>query len=282
MIILSPELARRAASASTTLPEEPLDNDAAVARLHAVSARDETLCKIASLVRAVLDEQGFVQVRGIQGPEARRLFPVIATLLGSPYIDPAEGSAVIGAHVRPNEALMGNQLRHLPLHTDYSMLAEPPRLTMSLCLHGDPIAGWGALLVADIEAMCFGIETEPEVQRFTSVSLPFAGRNAQNGVDVLQSPIVSRADGKFVVRYHRSRIRQGFRACNSRPTVEQSATMVAFERWAGEYVQTLHPEAGDITVIDNHRTVHARTRCSVVVEADGGTRGRQMEFLFAY
>lgn len=282
MIILSPELARGAARASTELPEEPLDNDEAVARLHAVSARDETLCKIASLVRAVLDEQGFVQVRGLQGREARRFFPALATLLGSPYIDPAEGNAVIGAHVRPNEGLMGNQLRHLPLHTDYSMLAKPPRLTMSLCLQPDAIPGWGALLVADIEAMCFGIESEPEVQRFTSVSLPFAGRNAQNGVDILQSPIVSRNGGKFLVRYHRSRIRQGFRAGNSNPTAEQSTTMVAFERWADEYVQTLYPEAGDITVIDNHRTVHARTRCSVMVEADGSTRGRQMEFLFAY
>lgn len=282
MIILSPELARGAARASTELPEEPLDSDESVARLHASSSRDETLRRIASLARAVLDEQGFVQVRGIEGPEARRFFPTLATLLGSPYIDPAEGSAVIGAHVRPNEALMGNQLRHLPLHTDYSMLANPPRLTMSLCLQADRLPGWGALLVADIEAMCFGIESEPEIHRFTSVSLPFAGRNAQNSIDIFQSPIVSRNDGKFVVRYHRSRIRQGFRAGNSMPTAEQSATMMAFERCAGAFVQTLHPEAGDITVIDNHRTVHARTRCSVVVEADGSTRGRQMEFLFAY
>jgi len=282
MIVLSPEFAREVARSSRALPEERLASSEAVSQLHLASMRDEALGQIAKLVRAVLEEQGFAQLRGLPVLEAAKIFPALATLLGSPYIDPAEGAAIIDAHVRPDEALMGNQLRYLPFHTDYSMLAKPPRLTMSLCLKVDPTPGWGAVLVSDIEAMCFGVESDLEMQRFSSVALPFAGRNARDEIDVFESPILDKVEDKLVVRYHRSRIRQGFRASGSAPTSEQAAVMLAFERSAAACSQTLQPEVGDITVIDNHRSVHARTRCSVTVEQDGTTQGRQMKFLFAY
>jgi len=284
MLLLAPELGSALERCAANLPSEPLSTAAVVERLRSEAAKNETLGKVASLVRAVVEEQGFAQVRGLPLGGATALFPALATHLGSPFIDSAEGSAVIGAHVRPSEALMGNQLRNLPLHTDYSMLANPARLTMSLCIEPDPTPGWGALQIADIGAMCFGVESDPNIQRFMSMSLPFAGRNAVEGIDILDSPIISRdaANGRFLARYHRSRIRQGFHARGTLPTPEQSSMMLAFERQAAESAQTLHLQAGDVTVIDNHRTLHARTRCSIIIKPDGSTFGRQMQFLFAH
>lgn len=282
MLLLAPDLTHALERCSAALPDHPLTTAAAVNCLHGEAAKNGTLGNLSSLVGAVVEEQGFAQVRGLPLEIASKIFPALATLLGSPFIDPAEYSAVIGAHVRPSEALMGNQLRHLPLHTDYSMLATPARLTMSLCIEADPTPGWGALQIADIEAMCFGVESDPDIQKFMSVALPFAGRNATEGIDVIESPIISSdaEKGQFVTRYHRSRIRQGFRARGLTPTPEQSSMMITFERRAAENIQTLHLQPGDITVIDNHRTLHARTRCSVIIKPDGSTLGRQMQFLF--
>ncbi|MBE2180178.1 MAG: TauD/TfdA family dioxygenase [Chthoniobacterales bacterium] len=284
MLLLSPEVTTALRCCASALPTEQLTDTAAVERLRCEALKQAPLGVLASLVRSVVEEQGFAQVRGLPDEGTRVLFPALAALLGSPFIDPAEGSAVIGAHVRPSESLMGNQLRHLPLHTDYSMLANPARLTMSLCIEPDPTPGWGALQIADIEAMCFGVESDLDIQQFMSVALPFAGRNAAEGVDILESPIISRdaASGRFLARYHRSRIRQGFRVRGTLPTPEQSSMMLAFERKAAENVETLHLQSGDITVIDNHRTLHARTRCSIIVKPDGSTSGRKMQFLFAH
>jgi Taurine catabolism dioxygenase TauD, TfdA family len=264
--------------------DEPPVSEAALGKVREAALRCEPLSRIAALTRAVLDEQGFVQVRGLPLGPAQPLFLAFATLLGEPFIDPGIGSALVPAHVRPGEALMGNQLRRLPLHTDYSMMEQPPRLTLSYCVQPDVMPGFGALYVSDIEGVCFGIEADPMIKDLMTVLLPFASRSARDDVDVIERPILSHeaAQDRVVVRYHRSRIQQGFRYQGKRPTPEQCSAMLNFERLADSGVQVLHPEAGDITIIDNHRAVHGRERCSVVVSANGTITGRQMMFLFAY
>jgi hypothetical protein len=264
--------------------DEPTVNEATLGKVREAALRCEPLSRIAALSRAVLAEQGFVQVRGFPLRPAQPLFLAFATLLGEPYVDPGIGSAIVSAHVRPGEALMGNQLRRLPLHTDYSMMERPPRLTMSFCLQPDVIPGFGAVYVSDIESMCYGIETDPRIKDLLTVLLPFAARSARDDVDVIESPILSRdpVQDRVVVRYHRSRIQQGFQYRGRKPTSEQCSAMWDFERLAESGIQVLHPEAGDITVIDNHRAVHGRERCSVELNANGTVTGRQMMFLFAY
>jgi hypothetical protein len=179
---------------------------------------------------------------------------------------------------------MGNQLRFLPLHTDYSMMEEPPRLTMSFCVRPDAVPGFGAVYVSDVESLCYGVETEPGIVDLMNITLPFASRSTRNEIDVIDRPILSRdsVHDTFLVRYHRSRICQGFQCRGRKPTPEQCTAMFNFERMAQSAVRILHPEAGDITVIDNHRTVHGRERCSVELTADGTVTGRQMMFMFAY
>lgn len=284
MLIISPDVCQQLEELALRLPTGDITTVEHITELRNSAAKDSVLQHIAILAAAVLDEQSFVQLRGLRPEVAAAVFPAIGTLLGAIYIDPGIGSALIGAHVKPSASLMGNQLRHLPLHTDYSMLAAPPRLTMSLCLEPDPTPGFGAVQVADIAAMCFGVETDPMIARFFDTALPFASGNEQSGLTMIQSPIISRepSNQKLLVRYHRTRIRQGFVASGTSPSQEQATAMLDFEKAAAGCIQTLYPDAGDITVIDNHRAVHARTRCSVRVDKDGLTRGRQMRFLFTH
>lgn len=284
MLIVSSDYRSTLEIAIANLPAAPLVSDEAVHALKIAADESPALKTFARNVNAVLEEQGFVQIRGLPLEIARKFFPVLGAMVGILFIDPAEGNVIINAHVRPSQELMGNQLRHLPLHTDYSMMANPPRLTVSLCVAPDPSPGWGALQIADIEAIIFGVEQGAGIAPFFQVKLPFAGRNAQSGVDLIETPILSKSKdtGNLLVRYHRSRIRQGFRVLKADPSQEQVAAMIGFERLASERIEMVLPETGDITVIDNHRTLHARTRCSVLIDEDGSARGRQMQFLFAY
>lgn len=284
MLLISPDVCQQLEKLALRLPAGDFTTAEHITALHIAAAEDPVLRHVAKLAAAVMDEQSFVQLRGLKPRVASAVFPAIGSLLGTIYIDPGIGSALIGAHVKPNESLMGNQLRRLPLHTDYCMLAAPPRLTMSLCLEPDPMPGFGAVQVADIAAMCFGVETDPIIARFFDMALPFASGNEQSGLTMIQSPIISRdpTNQKLLVRYHRTRIRQGFVASGRSPSPEQATAMLDFEKTAAAYIQTLQPVAGDITVIDNHRAVHARTRCSVRVDKDGSTHGRQMCFLFTH
>ena len=241
------------------------------------------LVTVSQAATSLIDEQGYVQIVGIPIAQARPLFLGLATLLGAVFIDPAEENALIGAHVRPQQHLMGNQVRALPLHTDYSMMQRPPRLTMSLCTRADRMTGFGSLSVADVEAMVFGLDGDDDVVRFKRVMLPFAARTIGDQVEVIESPIICMEhDGRLVARYHKSRIVQGFRHRNQSPTAEQAKTMRAFEKWIRESVQIMSVDIGYITILDNHRMVHGRERCSVELALDGTTQGRQMLFAFAY
>ena len=283
MLILPSVWAEGLAETAQRLPQEELNAPDALDRLRAEAQLSEPLQRLAALARGVLDEQGFVQIRGFPSEPASSLFPALGSLIGTLFVDPGIGTAIINAHVRPCEKLMGNQLRSLPMHTDYSMFAEPPRFTMSCCVTPDPIPDWGALMVADVEAICFGVERDPQIEAFHTVSLPFAAGNAQSGVDLFESPIISRdATGELLVRYHRTRIVHGFRAKAASATSRQAATMLAFERFVKASAETLHPLGGDVTIINNRRTVHSRSRCSVEIDVAGTTRGRQMQFIFAY
>lgn len=283
MILISEDLREALASAATRLLyPSPCDAEQ-LSRVREAAAGCSALVDLAKTANSILDEQGYVQVVGLPKQFTRPLFLGLVTLIGKVFIDPSEGSAVIGAHVRPQQHLMGNQVRALPLHTDYSMMALPPRLTTSLCMRTDKISDLGSLLVADVEAMCFGLDGDDDVSRFKSIALPFAARNASDELEVINCPIIStQEDGRVIVRYHRSRIVQGFRHLQQSPSSVQATTMRAFERWVREAACTLTVEEGTVLVLDNHRMAHGRNRCSVELSLDGTTQGRQMLFIFAH
>lgn len=283
MLFISEDLRDALASAATGLIGAAPNNADELAHVRQAAASCRQLLDLAQAVNSIVDEQGFVQIAELPVAHVQPLFLGLVTLLGAVFIDPSEGSAVISAHVRPQQHLMGNQVRALPLHTDYSMMANPPRLTMSLCVCADRVRGFGSLNVADVEAMCFGLDGDDDVARFKTVKLPFAARSIGNEVEVIDSPIITtESDGRFIVRYHRSRIVQGFRHRQQFATREQLMAMRGFEEWVRDNEQTMPVEAGYLTVLDNHRMVHGRERCSVELSLDGTAQGRQMLFVFAH
>lgn len=244
---------------------------------------NDQVSAMARFISEVLAEQGFVQIRGFSTAEAERILTGWACLLGNPHIDMDHGGGTIPAEVRPGQHLMGNQLRHLPLHTDYSMLESPPWLTISFCRHPDPIKGLGNLAVVDAEAAWFGLESSQEFSRLNSVLFPFAGMSRDEKAEVIHRPIISASvdNNPFLVRYHRSRIVQGFRCTNEKATDEQAGLIMYFEDRMNLFSQMLTIEAGDLTIIDNHRMLHGRGRCSVEISNDMIISGRKMLFAFA-
>ena len=244
---------------------------------------NERVRGIVELVNEVLTEQGFVQIKGFS-PEADRLLAGWTCLLGSPHVDKDHGGGAIRAEVRPGQHLMGNQLRELPLHTDYSMLESPPWLTISFCRQADPINGLGNLAIVDAECPWFGLESSSEFRQLSSVLFPFAGMSVSNTTEVIHRPIVSTADaGKpFLVRYHRSRIVQGFRCTNQVATEEQAELMLGFENRMNSLSRMLTIDAGDLTIVDNHRMLHGRGCCSVELTDNLTVSGRKMQFAFAH
>jgi hypothetical protein len=238
----------------------------------------------AKLVSEILEEQGFVQIRGFSATEADQILAGWTCLLGDPHIDMDHGGGAIPAEVRPGQHLMGNQLRLLPLHTDYSMLESPPWLTVSFCRHSDPTKGLGDLAVVDAEAAWFGLESGQEFSQLSSVLFPFAGMSRGNTPEVIHRPIISASvdDSSFLVRYHRSRIVQGFRCTKTTATAEQVRLMMYFEDRMNLLSHSLTIQSGDLTIIDNHRMLHGRGRCSVSVSNDMTVSGRKMLFAFAH
>lgn len=245
---------------------------------------DDRVRSTAEFVRQVLAEQGFVQIKGFSTTEADRVLAGWACLLGDPYIDLDHGGGTVPAEVRPGEHLMGNQLRLLPLHTDYSMLESPPWLTISFCRQPDPVEDFGNLTVVDVEAAWFGFESSQTFSQLSNVLFPFAGMSRDNTAEVIHRPVISIGTGNkpFLVRYHRSRIVQGFKCKSITPTVEQAELMMSFEDRMNSLSQSLAIQSGDLTIIDNHRMLHGRGRCSVEVSDDVTASGRKMLFAFTH
>jgi len=252
-------------------------------RIREVLGQNELLTKLTAIARSVLREQGFVHVRSATQLDGRQFVSAWACLLGEPFRDRGEKEVVIPSHVRPGESLMGNQLRELPLHTDYSMLDRPPRLTISFCLSPDSVPGLGVVSLVDVEALAYGLSGGELLDRLRNIGFPFAAQNAANETDIFDSPIISNLPGDhaLLVRYHRSRIAQGFRFNNTNATRDQSQLIIDFENWAAPHTQSIQPASGDLLIIDNYRMLHGRGRCSVSVGRDGVTAGRQMLFAFA-
>ena len=229
--------------------------------------------RVCGAISDAVAEAGFVAVRGLPVKDQHgRVLEAVAGCLGRPYVDPAIGEFAIPAEVGLGQHLMGNQARRLPLHTDYSMLPEPPTATLSCCVAADPTAGRGTVSVADLESSWYGMEKSSDFQFLTEILFPFAG-----GDKLTRAPLLTSNPRGIACRYHPSRLAAGFRI-EGGPTAQQLRALRLFLATvpAAEEV-ALAP--ADILVIDNHRCLHARGACSVRLTTSA-TSGRRMVFGF--
>ena len=251
-------------------------------RLSVQSSRSTCLQRIGRCVLLILDEQGYVLIRGLEHNIGLYALVALGSMIGNIHFDPSHDSALFPAEVGPGATLMGNQLCTLPLHIDYIMLPAPPRYTLSLCVREDEAAGGGRVDIVDVEAAIYGMMRESGIKRFFEVDLPFASQDAESEERIIKSPILTRKGGgnEILVRHHRSRIVQGFCGLGREATPAEALVMRDFERFLSPLRERVHPRAGDILILDNHRTLDGRERCGVRLRADGTTSGRQMRFLF--
>lgn len=249
----------------------------------ACSARSSApLARLTELIRSLVDEAGYAHVCGL--PEGHRpaWLLAIGEALG-PVLDDLElqPAPVLISEVRPGAKLQGSQLRELDLHSDYSMLSEPPRLTVLRNVVPDPHSMYGTNGVVDVSRLVFRHDGSEDCQLWFSVQLPFAAMAQTGSEHLLWSPILTRTNDRSTVRvrFHLSRIRRGFALSGRHATPIEARAMSTFLAAAEQLREEVSLCPGDLLVIDNHACLHARRRCSCVVEFDHA-RGRDTQVVF--
>lgn len=245
------------------------------------------LCSLANQVKHLVNQQGYAQIQGAPFDIYPALYIGFISLIGNIYTDhlmEQSGDIIIGSHCVPNGRLMGDYMKSLPLHTDYSMLLMPTRYTCSVCIQPSPVANTGSLEIVDVESCLYGLGKKGHMKNFFDVLLPFASLIEQDKTALIHRPILEYIIGepnRLLVRYHRSRIAQGFAYQNIEPNKIQQETILSFENYVRAHRQPISiNEKGTLTIVDNHRCLHARTACSVSLSLQGELDGRKMAFIF--
>jgi hypothetical protein len=240
------------------------------------------LQKVRELVTSCLDEGGYALLSGLPADDRPAWALALGEALGVVLDDvEAQPSALLVSEVRPGAQLQGSQLRELDLHTDYSMWAEPPRLTLLRNIAADPTPGLGLNGVVDTARLLFRHEGTEDCDLWCSSQLPFAA-TAQSGKERIHwSPILQEVDSRagVRVRFHISRIRRGFKLAGVQPSREQATAIATFLAAARDIEEQVSLSLGDVLFIDNHACLHSRGRCSSVVDFDGD-HGRDTQVLF--
>lgn len=249
----------------------------------ASTARDSAaLRRLTDLIQSLLDEAGYAHIVGLPTGYRPAWLLSIGEALG-PVLDDLglQPSPVLISEVRPGAKLQGSQLRELDLHTDYSMLAEPPRLTILRNVEPDPHRSYGENGVVDVSRLLFRHDGSEDCHLWFSVPLPFAAMAQSGSEHLLWSPILTRTTDRSAVhvRFHLSRIRRGFALGGRQADPLEARAMSTFLAAAEDLREDVSLSSGDLLVVDNHACLHARRRCSCVVELDSAT-GRDTQVLF--
>jgi alpha-ketoglutarate-dependent taurine dioxygenase len=165
--------------------------------------------------------------------------------LSGPPIMEIRFNAVKAQKVRRQEYFTSDEFS---LHTDLSYVINPPRYLLMHCVQPDPDGG-GASLLADCRA-AFGVISNEgrsvlsrEIFKFGyPLSYPLGGSRTQ--------PIHETSGTREIWRYRLDRLQY--------PAWAKSAINEFDEALRSTVVSHLL-DAGDLLVIDNHRTAHGRT-----------------------
>jgi len=235
---------------------------------------EPVLKELAVALRSLIDENGFVHLRGLPDTGDIRDVVVLGSLLGQLFTDLSHQSQlVVEASPRPCASLQGNRTGRLFPHTDFAMLERPPAITIIRCLTEDPLGPPfgcnGVFLAQDIVDRFYGTAWLPLLW---TVPLPFAGRKPA-GEDVLFNAPALDVDGTTLevrsVRFHPSRIHHGFRVRGRKPSEEEAAAMHHLIEAAKAVRQEVYLKAGDCLLVANRLAMHDRGRCSLRLSRRG-------------
>ena len=179
--------------------------------------------QLATVLRQLLDENGFVHLRGFPDVGDLRGIVTLGSLLGELFADMShQATLVLEASPVPGATLQGNRTGALFPHTDFAMLERPPAVTVLRCATEDPLGAPfgvnGVMLAQHVIDHFFGAEWLPSLW---TVPLPFAGRKPSGEDVVFSIPVLDVEPGSLdvrSVRFHPSRVHHGFRVRTGRDT----------------------------------------------------------------
>lgn len=243
----------------------------------------EALERVAGICRSLLRQNGYVHLRGLElMPDVRGVL-ALGERLGEIFADlKQQATIVVEASPTIGSGLQGNQTESLFLHTDFAMLEQPPIVSIIHCREPDPMGsefGQNGISVAQhIVSKLFGSEM---LESFFNVPLPFGGRTPLGEDIILHSPVLTKADPGVLtgVRFHPSRIHQGFRLLGRDASREETEVLRLFLEAARQVRIDLALEPGDVLLVNNRTALHDRTRCSLEL-GQNSIRSRVSHILF--
>ena len=177
--------------------------------------------QLATALRALLDENGYVHLRGFPDVGDLRGIVTLGSLLGELFADMShQATLVVEASPAPGGDAARQPNRVLFPHTDFAMLERPPVVTALRCAAEDPLGVPfgvnGVMLAQNVIDHFFGAEWLPTLW---TVPLPFAGRKPSGEDVVFSIPVLdvepgARSDVRSV-RFHPSRVHHGFRGARA-------------------------------------------------------------------
>jgi hypothetical protein len=237
---------------------------------------------VANVAHQLLLDNGYVVLRGFPSTlDARALF-LLGESLGELFEDLSHQPCIVNeASPTLNATLQGNQTSALFLHTDFAMLESPPEATLIQCVIADPLGepfGQNGVSVAhDIFSKYYGSN---QLKLIFDTPLPFAGTKPDGTTILINQPILTlTAKNEVLVRFHPSRIHNGFRMRRKVASQQELDALVTFQAMAQAVRIGISLAAGDILVVNNRTALHDRALCSLSL-SKSALRSRVSRILF--
>ena len=211
-------------------------------------------------VRRVFDENDYAVLRGLPAAQDGAALLLAALTLGEALRTYRGGKVIKHFKMSPWTSDLSHTTRRGEFHTDLNTEAHPPAITAIQCLAPDPGSPrYGVTRIARLRHLLDFVDREHDerTRRFLR----------QDTVAMLNDRSSLCWSGKLVeagtIRYHPDTIRAAVRRSGgSLQAVEQAIARV--ERAAMSVAASFVLQRGDVLLLSNRRTLHARGPCSVV------------------
>jgi alpha-ketoglutarate-dependent taurine dioxygenase len=194
------------------------------------------------MYREMVEKEGFAVITDHPPITTNeRLIAFVRALLGYDGYD----SFVRDVRYDPSSPLNSSATCALPLHTDIVWEKMPPRYLTLVCLAVDQ-AGGGVSRVVNAEKVLSALDSEV-VAHLTEESVVHHCPPSDEKQPSWTAPIISRREGEPLVRISSSRL------------INPSPSVLEFLRVADSMAHEVALQPGWMLVVDNWRTMHART-----------------------
>ena len=211
-------------------------------------------------VRRVFQGNDYVVLRGFPPVQDGVALLLAAVAIGEVLRTYRNGKVIKHFQMSPWTTELSHTTRAGEFHTDLNTEPHPPAITAIQCLAPDPGSPeYGVTRIARLRHLLAFLDREHDERTRHFLE--------QDSVAMLNDRSSVRWSGRMVeagaIRYHPDTLRAAVRRSGgSVQAVEQGIAGV--EHAAMSVATSVVLQRGDILLLSNHRTLHARGRCSVV------------------